>query len=220
MAEHTRAHLWLNTGISILAVVVSAFSGVISWQSASLKREDLGFTINPTYSCTVEFHKEGDGGALSVCWIVMMTNRSNSRLSIVRAQAFETTGGNAVFRSGFRMLEDMHGSLVGLPINLDGGESAQYLMRIPIAVPVSIAALVEKSPDNSSLYQLKRSAQEVGLDIVGNVVRVHYYDETKQSGTVSWDSSMNVSTGEIRFYTGRGNKFTATMSFPPIFHFD
>jgi hypothetical protein len=60
MAEHTRLHLWLNTVIALVAVAASATSGYYNWQTYNLKTESLGFTINATYECPLEFQKVGE----------------------------------------------------------------------------------------------------------------------------------------------------------------
>jgi hypothetical protein len=220
MAEHTRFHLWFNTVVASVALAASATSGYFAWKTYNLKTEALGFTINPTYECRLEFQKVGDEGLLSLCWVVIITNQSDIPISIVRFQAFDVSDNNRVFRSGFSALENARGEAISPPLSLGAGEPLQYLMRVPISVPAAVAALVETLPQNSTLHQLQSLTLKTGLDVVGNKVEVKYFDELKQQASVAWIYGMRVALGEIRFLTGRGNMFVARMSFPPILHTD
>jgi hypothetical protein len=220
MAEHTRLHLWLNTTIALIAAAVSATSGYFAWQTYKMKTESLGFTVNPTYDCPIEFRKIGDERLLSLCWLVTVTNQSDTRTSIVRYQEFDASDKGAVFRSGFSPLENFRGEAIHPPLSLDAGEPQQYLMRVAFTVPAGVAQLAETLPQSASLHQLQSLTAKAGLDVVGNKVTVKYFDEDKQHATIVWPSDMRVVIGEIRFLTGRGNLFVARMSFPPIFHFD
>jgi hypothetical protein len=116
MAEHTRLHLWLNTTIALVAVGISATSGYFAWQTYRLKTESLGFTVNPSYDCPLEFQKTGDDGLLSLCWFVTITNQSDTRTSIVRFQEFDVSDiKGAIFRSGFAPLENSQGEAIRSP---------------------------------------------------------------------------------------------------------
>ena len=220
MAEHTRFYLWLNTAIATVAIAASTTSGYFSWLAYRLKTRSLGFTVNATYECPLEFPKQGDGGLLSLCWNVTITNQSDIRISIVRFQAFDASDKNVIFRSGFPALEDARGEAIYPPLSLGAGEPQQYLMRVPISVPTAVASIAETLPQNATLHQLQSLAAKSGLDVVGNKVEVKYFDEQKQKATVSWIYGMRIALGEISFFTGRGNRFVAQMSFPPIFHVD
>jgi hypothetical protein len=220
MAEHTRFHLWFNTVVAFVAFAASATSGYFAWKTYNLKTEALGFTVNATYECPLEFQKIGDGGLLSLCWFVIITNQSDIPISIVRFQAFDVSDKNTVFRSGFSVLENARGQKISPPLSLGAGEPQQYLMRVPISVPAAVASLAETLPQNSTLHQLQSLTLRTGFDVVGNKVDVKYLDDLKQHATVGWIYGMRVALGEIRFFTGRGNKFVAEMSFPPILHAD
>lgn len=220
MAEHTRLHLWLNSVIAFVAFAASATSGYYAWQTYNLKTEALGFTVNPTFECPLEFRKVGDEGVLSLCWVVTITNQSDTRISIVRFQAFDVSDENTVFRSGYSALENARGEAVYPPLSLGAGEPQQYLMRVPFSVPAAVASLAKTLPENATLHQLQSMTLKSGLDVVGNKVEVKYFDEQKQQASVAWIYGMRVALGEIRFFTGRGNMFVARMSFPSIFHSD
>lgn len=220
MAEHTRAHLWLNTIIAFIALGISAWSGYVAWQTYHLKTESLGFTVNATYECPLEFRKLGNEGVLSLCWLVTITNQSDIRISIVRVQAFDVTDNGPIFRSGFSILENARGEAISPPLSLGPGEPQQYIMRVPVSVPAAVASLAETLPHGVSLHQLQSLALRSSLDVIGNKVDVKYFDDQKREAAVSWKYGMRVAIGEIHFFTGRGNMFSAQMSFPPILHAD
>ena len=201
-------------------MAASATSGYFAWQTYTLKTEALGFTVNPTYDCHLEFKKMGDDGVLSLCWIVTITNQSDLRVSIVRFQAFDASDKNVIFRSGFPALEDSEGKSVSAPLSLGPGEPQQYLMRVPFVVPSSVASLAQTLPATATLYQLQSLTLKSNLDVLGNKVQVKYFDEEKKNLSVSWPYDMRVVTGAIQFFTGRGNKIIAQVSFPPLFHTD
>jgi hypothetical protein len=220
MAEHTRLHLWLNTIIAVAAMAASGTSGYFAWQSYTLKTEALGFTVNSTNDCRLEFTKMGEDGVLSLCWIVTITNQSDLRVSIVRFQAFDVSEKNVIFRSGFPALEDSEGKTVSAPFSLGPGEPKQFLMRVPFAVPNSVASLAKTLPETATLHHLQSIAIKSDLDILGNKVQVKYFDEGRENVLVTWPDNMRVVTGAIQFFTGRGNKFIAQMTFPPVLHTD
>jgi hypothetical protein len=185
-----------------------------------LKTESLGFTINPTYDCRLEFQKLGEAGVLSLGWIVTITNQSDTRISIVRFQAFDVSEQNTVFRSGFSILENAQGEAISPPLSLGPGDAQKYLMRVPISVPAAVVSLAETLPQHATLEQLQFLTARSGLDVVGNKVEVKYFGEQKQQAVVSWIYGMRIAVGEIRFRTGRDNMFVARMSFPPVLHAD
>src|SRR4051812_33958961 len=82
MAEHTKAHLWLNTTIAILALAASGLSGVFSWRMYDLKREAVGFGALLA-DCELEVKAIGPETVLGLCWNVLIVNQSDVRTSIV-----------------------------------------------------------------------------------------------------------------------------------------
>jgi hypothetical protein len=151
---------------------------------------------------------------------VTITNQSDVRISIVRFQAFDRSNKNIVFRSGFPALEDPAGKIVAPPLSLGAGEPQQYLMRVAFAIPAPVAALAETLPPTATLHKLQSVTLRSGLDVLGNKVEFKYFDEDKQQASVSWIYGLRVAMGGIQFYTGRGNRFVAEMSFPPLLHAD
>ena len=220
MAKPAKSHLWLNSAIAIAALVVSAFSLIFTWETYDRSSESLGFTIRGTYDCSVEFQKFGSEGILSLCWFVTITNRSDTRISIVEYQSFEISNGQPVYRSGFPVVENEQGARIIPPIVLDGGDARTYLMRIPFSVSSEVASLAETLPQGATLHQLQSLTLKSSFDVIGNKVVVRFYDDQKRQASISWPSDMRVDLGEIRFWTGRGGMFSTQMSFPPIFHVD
>jgi hypothetical protein len=124
--------------------------------------EVVGFTSNFTFQCPLEF----DSIFLSLCWLVTITNQSDSKTSIVIVQAFDNSDNKKSFASGFPVIEDFNGTSLGLPLVLDGGEAHQYLIRVPIRVPEAVATLAAKMPQGSSLKALQHALLESNLDFV------------------------------------------------------
>jgi hypothetical protein len=215
MAEHTQFHLWLNTAVAFVALSASATSGYFAWQTYKLKVESLGFTIKQTLDCPAKFQKYGKEGFLSLCWDVTITNQSDTRISIVRFQAFDVSNKNVTFAGGFPTLENRRGETIHPPLSLGAGEPQQYLMRVPFLIPSTVAAIAETLPKGATLNQLQDLAFGSGLDIIGNKVDVQFFGEQNQSRLASWNKEMRIVTGAIHFVTGRGNIFIAQMSFPP-----
>jgi len=219
MAEHTRLHLWLNTFIAALAMLVSVPSGYYAWKSYELKTESLGFTLIPTYDCPLEFQRSGEGGVLSLCWSATIANQSDTRIAIVMVRALEVAPKNASFAAQFglvteQVLENRRGEGVSPPLSLDAGEAQQYLMRAPVRVPSSIVSLAESLPKNATLEQLQALALKADLDLIGNKVLVKYLDEGNEPAWVGWGPGTRLAECEIHFRTGRGNNFVARVHFP------
>ena len=202
----------MNSAVAMAALVASGISATFAWRSYNLKSESLGFTVRPTYECPLEFRN----GTLALCWHVTITNQSETRISIVRYQAFDVSKGPAIHRSGFSTIQGIRGEPIFPPIVLEGGDARVYLMRVPFDVPPAVAALAETLPQDASLHQLQSLTLKSGVDVIGNKVDVKYFDEQKRQASVSWIYGLQVVIGEIKFFTGRNNIFSARMSFPPI----
>lgn len=205
---------WVGAVFSLVALILSGASYYNSTQSDKRKDESLGFTSNFTYECPLEF----DSMVLSLCWVVTITNQSESKTSIVLAQAFDNSDNNKMFVSGFPVIEDSNGALVGLPIVLDGGEAHQYVIRVPIRVPPAVAAQAAKLPKGAPLKKLQEALLESKIDLVGNEVDVRFFDDQNKSSIISWTHGMHMAIGNVQFMTGRKKLFVATLTFPQIFH--
>jgi hypothetical protein len=207
---------WAAAAMSFGALIISGASYYNSIQSDKRKDESLGFTSNFTFQCPLEF----DSIFLSLCWLVTITNQSDSKTSIVLVQAFDNSDNKKSFASGFPVIEDFDGASVGLPLVLDGGEAHQYLIRVPIRVPDAVATQAAKMPKGSSLKALQHALLESNLDFVGNQVDVRFADAQKQQAIVSWTHGMHMAVGNVHFMTGRRKLFLATLTFPQLFHTD
>jgi hypothetical protein len=220
MAEHSRFHLWLNTFIAALAIVVAALSSYYAWKSYELKAESLGFTLIPTYDCPLEFRRSGEGGILSLCWNATIANQSDARIAVVAVRAFEVSAKNTGFAADTGVLEDGQvlengrGEAVSPPLSLGAGEPQQYLMRVPVRVPSTIASLAVSLPKNATLEQLQSLALKSDLDLIGNKVVVTYHDEDNKPYIVFWGPGTRFAQFQIQFHTGRGNTFIAIVGFP------
>ena len=55
MAEHTKTHLWVNTGIAALAFLASGASAMFTYRTFNLSTESIGLTGTFTYDCPWSF---------------------------------------------------------------------------------------------------------------------------------------------------------------------
>jgi hypothetical protein len=220
MAEHTKSHLWLNTGIACLALLASAGSVLFAWRTYQLKSESVGFTVRQTYECLVEFQKIGNAGVLGLCWMVTISNQSDSRISLISHQALAIENAGATFYSGFTEVEDEHGKPVPFPIILDAGEARPYLVRAPISVPQSVAMIIDTLSKSAPLGSLKVTAVQnaaagAGLDIIGNSVDVKTYGDGL---IISWPVNYRQAVAFLSLQSGRGTIFVSQLTFPPTTH--
>lgn len=222
MAELTKAHLWINTGIAACAFLASAASAFYAFSTYSLKSKSLAFSALPTEDCRVEYQKAPDGGTLGLCWLVTITNQSDRRTSIISHQAFELDARGRIYRSGFTDIEERAPATTAVfPIILDFGEAKNYIFRIPVSVPQSIAKLIDDaSSKNASsgrhitFSDLSHAAFDAGLDLLGTSVNVHRY--SPDTFSVSYDNGVRQVFGQMKLMTGRGTEFNCNVSFPPL----
>jgi hypothetical protein len=199
MAEQPKAHLWVNTGIAGLALLTSLASAVFASQTYGLKTESLGFNVQPTTDCKLQFVKILSGGALGLCSIGTVTNQSELRTSLVSYQAFDVSRGKRSYTSGFVELEDGHGKPVQAPIVLEGGEARSFVMRVPVAVPAAVANIVVRLQEQSAnMATIMREAATAGFDIVGHVI----VQDAGGGRVITWSEDSIVAEGEMIFQTG------------------
>jgi hypothetical protein len=218
MAEYTKAHLWLNTAVACLALAASSGSAIFSWRSYQLKRESIGFIARTALDCKVQYQKFGDAGLLGLCWMVTITNQSESRTSIVTHQVFSLINGARSFHSGFTEVESVKGETTQFPIILDGGEAKSYLVRAPFDIPPPVVKVVEgilvgRPSQVFQLSDFQRLLFHENLDLIGNHVTLKYLDAG--AFAASWDSNQRFAVAQAQFETGRGNAFVVQMSYPP-----
>jgi hypothetical protein len=243
MAELSKAHLWINTGIAISAFLASATSALYAYNTYTLKDESLSFSALPTWDCRIEYQKIGDGGVLGLCWLVTVTNQSDRRTSIISHQAFEledVTVANqsdrrtsisghqlfdlkargSIYRSGYTEIEDVgSGHPTSFPIVLDSGEAKSYIFRVPISVPSSVAKIIESASktDSASRHltfkELEHDTFDAGLDILGTPVTVRHFSPDLYDA--EYDTGFRKVIGQMKLVTGRGREFNCNMAFPP-----
>jgi hypothetical protein len=217
MADHSKVHLWVNTFIACLALVVSAASSVVAWRTYGLKTEALGFVSNLTFDCKLEYHD----GVLGICWTLTITNQSETRTSIVRETIYnfdKTSGDFKMTRYlKFTEFETDKGSnpFASSPVVLDAGEARRFLVRLPVRVPDGVAEVINEvlNSGNRTTLQLKeieRPLADNGLDMIGNAVR---------PGSIGFGylSVPRQVTGQISLTTGRENRFAAQLVYPSEF---
>jgi hypothetical protein len=215
MANQSKTHLWLNT---FIALVASAGSSYFASQTYFLKTESIGLIPSETFDCKAEFHKEGDGGSLGLCWIVTLTNQSDTRASVVSGTVREVAKAGLVYRSGFTEFEDTKGQALTFPIVLDGGEARSYLVRVPVQVTKAVAEVIAKAlaaKPEQSLKELQYQTFAKQLDLVGNEVNAH---DTGSGWITIWSLPMNQGTtfAQVEVSTGRGRSFQTQMRYPPF----
>ena len=98
MAEHTKAHLWVNTGIAALALLASGASAIFTYRNFNLSTESIGLTATFTYDCLWSFSAAISGSTktkrsqVGLCWKLLVSNQSTARVSIVDAFTNEGEG--------------------------------------------------------------------------------------------------------------------------------
>jgi hypothetical protein len=217
MADHTKFHLWLNTAIAAVAFGASGASALFSYWTYNLKGESLGFAVAPTVNCRAEYHELSDAGVIGLCYVVAITNQSDSRTSIISHEAFSSTGSGNTHYSGFTEIESMRGEFVDFPIVLESGEARSYVFRVPIAVPQSVARVIktlsaQTKVDALALASVRNAVADAGLDFLGTSIDVK---KDGQQYLMTWPNNFRQATGFVTFRTGRGNTFVARMTYPP-----
>ena len=213
----SRVHTWINSVGVILALVISFASAYLSWRSLELKRESIGFSVQPTNDCHVVYRKMGDSGQLGLCWLVTITNQSENRLSLVHAQVFEMRNGALVYSSGFREFENIAGGTAAFPIALDGGEAKLVLVRTPVLVAPAVSKAIDSLPDSPkpiSLGFLMKYLSQHKLDLIGNSLELIEVDGQIQGWSIKPPVMRTISL--LKVETGRGGTFVTQIGWPPV----
>jgi hypothetical protein len=143
LAEHTKLHLWLNTGIALAAFAAAGTSGFVSWKSYSLNVESLGFSSIFTYDCPFGY---GVGGRekvehtfLSLCWRVTVANQSGSRISVVGY----TISRSATEKGGLvNDVLDLKGHSIPMPFTLDAGDARRVIVSAGVPITDALGKLI------------------------------------------------------------------------------
>jgi hypothetical protein len=74
MAEHTKAHLWINTIIAGLAFLASGASAIFTYRNFNLSTESIGLSGSFTYDCLLSTGKRVSSSnnkpvsEVGLCW--------------------------------------------------------------------------------------------------------------------------------------------------------
>jgi len=200
-------HEWIN---SIGIVAALGVSGYFGWQSTLLRKESLLITSRATGACSVKV-----GAAESaLCWSVIIANGSEDRLSIIQANWKRLLPSAAVVL-GFDFATP-DGKALSFPLNLDGGEGKQIMVRATILVTSDVADINRKIGEAQShpqpLHDVQLQIASAGLDTLGNKV-----NPVKNGANVigwRWESTYRSEVDLLTFSTGRGGTFSGTLAYP------
>jgi hypothetical protein len=213
LAEQTKTHLWINTGIAVLAFIASGTSAFYTWRSYELKGEAIDFTAYYTTDCKVEYHS----GALGLCWVVTITDPSETPVTLVRHQAFDLSFQGKIYRSGFTEIEDGQDHPVSFPVTVDNGHPLTFVVRVPIGVSSKVVEildrLIRESPNTPfRIKDFEGATNTLAMDIIGNQIDMNTFD----GGQVKeWKSDYRVAIGVVDFESGSKNVFAAILKYPP-----
>jgi len=215
MAERSRRHEWINTCIAGGALLVAGAAAYFSWQANQLKSESLAILARSTDDCPFDMLSVAPNfpnSKVTMCWLVTLSNRSENRLSIVDYHVVEVLGDNSTEEiSPYQHLETVEGKPLSLPINLDGGEGRQILVRALINVPPSVAEAITKIPEYKgdptgllSLRKVEEALAAADMDILGN--KLPYTPPHRGMGR----------TNLLSMITGRGGTFNQSLTYEPF----
>lgn len=203
-----KVHEWLNSLIAAVALCVSAYLGFGSYW---LKSESIHISSRPTGICSVQV-----GAAVSaLCWSVIIANGSENRLSIIQAH-WKRVLPSAAAILGFDFLT-VDGSPLSFPINLDGGEGKQIMIRAVLMLTSDVADVNRRlGEDNRSrswtLHDVQLRIAGAGLDILGN--NVNPIMNGKDVIGWRWTSPFRAEVDLLTLKTGRGGAFSTTLTYP------
>ena len=221
MVEHTRTHLWVNTLIAVAALVASGVSSVLTWWNYSLKSEALGFDTSKASSCRLDVDPR-KVGHIGICWKITISNRSDSRTSIIRYQTSEIfSDAPSLEIPGNRPdMEYMDGSSTSTPIVLEGGESKSYIVRVRFLFSGRLGdvygALFTGSTNTTlSMFDAEKAACTAGFDLIGNEIKRDDCGFNYPAWT-HYNVRPYQREGRFRVWTGRGNFFDLRLTYPQL----
>jgi hypothetical protein len=145
MAEHTKAHLWINTTIALCALAASLASAAISWGSFKMKTENLEFLVTTDRDCGLPADDTQTNSAryfTEACWNLTITNNSERRTSIVKFDGYQFS------------LSDAEDHRTAFPIVIDGGDAKTFRIHGYLTDVEVIRLHSDYSPD---LYDALRA---------------------------------------------------------------
>jgi hypothetical protein len=217
MSARSAIHEWLNSGVAVVALLLSLASAYFAWQSNRAKAEALSMTVQPTGACRMEYQGGDKFDEIGLCWAVTLANDSEDRLSIVKYRVFNIVDGKPAWIGGFQNLESADGRQLSLPISLD---AKQIIVRSPVMVPAEVAQAIAQLPQYTThslaslpLGAIQRDLVAKKLDFIGNKVEPIITDGQITGWSIPPPFKTSVSVLAVK--TGRGATFSATMTYPP-----
>jgi hypothetical protein len=218
LAEHSRLHLWLNTALACIAIVVSAVSAFISWKSYSLNVESFGFSSNFTYDCPLAIggtstKNQSISWWVGLCWQMTIANQSGSRASVVDYSSKLSSEGHLPTD-----VLDQNGPTLAKPIGFDGGEARTIVVRVSVPITDALQKLIDdaiKRPTDKkpeTLNDVASIAAEAKLDVLGHPATVSEMDSLAY--LVRFPSDYKKSIVTFRLQTGRGSVFETQLIYP------
>jgi hypothetical protein len=205
----SKVHEWINSFGVVAALGASIYFG---WRTDWLKSENLLLIGRPTSACSVKVGAAHSG----VCWSVIIANGSENRLSIIQVN-WRRILPSAAAVLGFDFLSS-DGKPLAFPINLDGGEGKQIIVRAALLVTSDVAdinrALVEHQRQDHlwSLRDVQLRFAAAGLDVLGN--KVNTVRNGEEVIGWRWESPFRQEVDLLTLRTGRGGTFSTTLSYP------
>jgi hypothetical protein len=220
MAEPTKTHLWINTGIAALALLAAGGSALFSCRNYNLSTESIGLSGTFTYDCGPSF---GWGPStsgkrtpqISLCWKVTVANQSTARTSIVDFASEDETKMLLTPLVPLAHLLTDKGAQLPTPLTLDGGEARTITVRIPVSGTPLLEKMIHdfNAPNNPTLMDFAHYAAQNNLDVLGYPVEKKEVSDLKLI-FVTFPANYKGATVSLRLKTGRDNTFSAELHFP------
>jgi hypothetical protein len=226
VAEHSKAHLWTNTFIALCALGVSGLSSLFSYWSYSLKGEAISFEANFTTQCPLDVKikdakrpKILDDGYITLCWHVVVSNRSDSRTTVIRYDTEETKSDHLTVFGLRAIVDDADGQPAQIPKVFESGEARSYLLRIQVQYAPELAAtyqalLARPNSATLTLSDAQEAACNAGFDLVGNHLNGNCYN------WFGYTTAEPITSVRFRIWTGRGNSFALKLEYPLYYMLD
>jgi hypothetical protein len=220
MAEHSKTHLWINTAIASLALLVAAGSAIISYRTFNLSTESIGISGTFTYDCPLSFglttssSTPGKHSAeIGLCWKLTVANQSTARSAVVRF--WTVADDDKRYQIPANMLTEK-GTTLPLPLILDGGEARTLIARISVAgTPLlerTVQDFAKANPDARSLADFAYFAAQANLDALGNPIETQKF--TDDVNLITFPSNYKSTNVSLQLMTGRNHTFNNLLVFP------
>ncbi len=217
MSEQPDLHKRLNSIGVLVAIVLSTASFALSLVAYFDKKERVAFSNYTTSKCPVPLIKDQGKFETALCWSVTLSNESTERLSIRDVNIIDnSTTQNLTHLRKFSLVLTPQGNPLDLPIAVDGGDTRQIIVRVPVVLAPEIAAIVEayKTPLNGKeilLQNLLSFVEYHGMDLLGDVVTDYKQSQYQDTLNLHVRSDLQRSFNVI-FTTGRGYQATVRLS--------